>query len=96
MEALAAELREKGYPDDEEHCVIHAMFPQGIDNLYRKKEPKGEPEAAAPAPAATPGPAPGAAAKESASVSSFSTGRGSRMRIQVAGQTHEVSVEEIA
>jgi len=92
MEALAAELREKGYPDDEEHCVIQAMFPQGIDNLYKKKEPQGEPRAAAPAPAATPPPA----AKETASVSSFSTGRGSRMRIQVAGQTHEVSVEEIA
>tara|TARA_R100000027_G_scaffold67687_1_gene67783 strand:+ start:131 stop:1621 length:1491 start_codon:yes stop_codon:yes gene_type:complete len=81
MEELAKELREKGYPDDEEHCVIYAMFPQGIENLYKaKEETKSSPVASSAA-------APSTATGEMA--------RYTRMRIQFAGKSHEVSVEEM-
>ncbi len=49
MPQLRAELRAKGYPDDDEHCVIHAMFPQELDKLFAaKKPPVAAPAAAAP------------------------------------------------
>ena len=94
MEQLAAELREKGYPDDEEHCVIWAMFPQGIENLYKKKAEGDAPAAAAkPAPAAAPqGAAPAPVAAPAAPVGS---GRFSRMKVAINGTSHEVSVEEL-
>jgi len=89
MEKLAAELREKGYPDDEEHCVIYAMFPQGIDKLYQKKaDPKTEPQ--------KPGNQQQAAPASPAAAKPAGTGRTSRMRINLEGQSHEVSVEELA
>jgi len=90
METLAKELKEKGYPDDKEHCVIYAMFPQGIDGLYKNKE-------AAPVPATpSPTPAPPSAQSEPPPTSTAgSNGRTSRMKIHVSGQSHEVSVEEL-
>ncbi|GAA5483178.1 pyruvate carboxylase subunit B [Haloferula sargassicola] len=55
MDALRRELEEKGLPSDDEHCVIHAMFPAQLEALYA---PKPEPAPAAPAPvAAAPVPA---------------------------------------
>lgn len=36
MEALRKTLREKGIKDDDEHCVIYAMFPQQLEDLYKK------------------------------------------------------------
>ena len=36
MDDLRKELREKGLPDDDEHCVIYAMFPQPLIDLYKK------------------------------------------------------------
>ncbi len=92
MKELAAELKEKGHPDDEEHCVIHAMFPQGLDALFKKEEsPK-------PAPAkpthVDPKPQPKAEASVATAPGSGS-GRSSRMRISLGGQMHEVSVEEV-
>ncbi len=93
MEKLARELEDKGYPSDDEHCVIYAMFPQGIDNLYKKKEE--------PAPAQTPKPEtkPASTAKPTPtpapSTAPAGTGRTSRMKIHVSGQSHEVSVEEL-
>jgi oxaloacetate decarboxylase alpha subunit/pyruvate carboxylase subunit B len=55
MEDLRKELRAKGLKDDDEHCVIYAMFPQQLEDLYSKsrdafklkspaeKKPSGEP-----------------------------------------------------
>jgi len=37
MDALRAELKAKGYPSDDEHCVIHAMFPQELDKHMASK-----------------------------------------------------------
>ena len=36
MEQLRKELRQKGIKDDDEHCVIYAMFPQQLEDLYKK------------------------------------------------------------
>ena len=36
MEDLRKELRAKGLKDDDEHCVIYAMFPQQLEDLYKK------------------------------------------------------------
>jgi len=36
MEELRKELRAKGISDDDEHCVIYAMFPQQLEDLYKK------------------------------------------------------------
>jgi oxaloacetate decarboxylase alpha subunit/pyruvate carboxylase subunit B len=55
MENLRKELSDKGYPSDDEHCVIHAMFPQELDKYY---EAKNAPPAPAPATKPTPAQAP--------------------------------------
>lgn len=36
MEDLRKALREKGLKDDDEHCVIYAMFPQQLEDMYTK------------------------------------------------------------
>jgi oxaloacetate decarboxylase alpha subunit/pyruvate carboxylase subunit B len=36
MEDLRKKLREKGLKDDDEHCVIYAMFPQQLEDIYTK------------------------------------------------------------
>ena len=36
MEDLRKALRAKGLKDDDEHCVIYAMFPQQLEDLYSK------------------------------------------------------------
>lgn len=36
MEDLRKALREKGLKDDDEHCVIFAMFPQQLEDIYTK------------------------------------------------------------
>lgn len=36
MEDLRKQLRAKGIKDDDEHCVIYAMFPQQLEDLYTK------------------------------------------------------------
>jgi pyruvate/oxaloacetate carboxyltransferase len=46
METLRKSLAEKGLPTDDEHCVIYAMFPQQLEELY-----KPAPAAPASAPA---------------------------------------------
>ncbi|MEM0966535.1 MAG: pyruvate carboxylase subunit B [Verrucomicrobiota bacterium] len=90
MKELAKELEEKGYPSDEEHCVIYAMFPQGIENLYKKKVDK-TPAPAAPVPKLTSTPV----APSTSGISGNPVGRGSRMRIHLDGHSHEVTVQEI-
>ena len=48
MEDLRKALREKGLKDDDEHCVIYAMFPQQLEDLYKK--PRSAYELKKPAP----------------------------------------------
>lgn len=39
MDKLRAELAAKGLPNDDEHCVIYAMFPQELDKFFAAKKP---------------------------------------------------------
>ena len=44
MADLRQELSAKGLPDDDEHCVIHAMFPEQLAKYYEwKRRPAPEP-----------------------------------------------------
>lgn len=79
METLRNELRGKGLKDDDEHCVIYAMFPQQLEDLYKK-----------PKSAYALKPPPVLADKtlvESGKISYFS--------VNVDGQKHTVSIEDI-
>lgn len=53
MAQLREKLREAGLPDDDEHCVIHAMFPEQLAKYYAMKNKPAEnttvPNVAAPA-----------------------------------------------
>jgi oxaloacetate decarboxylase alpha subunit/pyruvate carboxylase subunit B len=82
MEDLRKKLAEKKLPTDDEHCVIFAMFPQQLEELYH---PAPKPAAPAPAPAAK---APAAAP---------STGIFGKVSftIGVNGEKHNVNVEEL-
>ncbi len=42
MDDLRKKLADKGLPTDDEHCVIYAMFPQQVEEFYKKPEPKPE------------------------------------------------------
>ncbi len=44
MELLRQDLRSYGLPDDDEHCVIYAMFPKALEKLYN---PPSQPAAGA-------------------------------------------------
>jgi pyruvate/oxaloacetate carboxyltransferase len=50
MEDLRQELKAKGMPSDDEHCVIHAMFPQQLETHI---ESKRQPSQSEPAPVET-------------------------------------------
>lgn len=85
MEGLRTDLKEKGLPSDDEHCVIHAMFPAQLQTYYDSKKESKAPEAAkvpdAPkAPEQTP---------------SKPTGKVKRYGITVCGTTHDVTVQEL-
>jgi len=86
MDKLRAELVAAGLPSDDEHCVIHAMFPMQLADLYKRKnapEEKAPAQPAAPAPVAVPSPAGNPAA----------TVR--NMALTIDGKSHHVLVEEL-
>lgn len=88
MEKLREELEAKGFPSDDEHCVIHAMFPMQLEDYYKKKNAPEEPakeKAPAPAPAA---PAP-------ASPAGNPEAKVRNMALTIDGKAHHVLVEEL-
>ncbi len=91
MDALRKELKEAGLPDDDEHCVIHAMFPAQLATHYANKDkPKADPSMpSAPAPA-----------KEAATTApaefSSAPGKVTHLSLKIGGKQHEVKVEELA
>jgi pyruvate/oxaloacetate carboxyltransferase len=98
MPKLKEELRAAGLPDDDEHAVIHAMFPQELKKYYDARKAAAAPKPAAPvevkpaAAAPTPAPTPVAA-----SPSHNPSPIGKRnLVIHVGGQSFPVEVEEIA
>ncbi|NWK54822.1 pyruvate carboxylase subunit B [Verrucomicrobiaceae bacterium N1E253] len=92
MDKLREELEAKGYPSDDEHCVIHAMFPMQLDDYYNSKK-KAEEKAEAPA-KATP-------AAETAAVTTPTSPAGHpdakvrNMSLTINGTAHHVLVEEL-
>jgi oxaloacetate decarboxylase alpha subunit/pyruvate carboxylase subunit B len=94
MARLRTELAQKGLPTDDEHCVIYAMFPREVENLYRTRT--GQAEAPASAPAVVSAPKPAVRAPESAQpVIPGTSKRISRLALTVDGKPHQVSVEEL-
>ncbi|MDX2111092.1 MAG: pyruvate carboxylase subunit B [Verrucomicrobiota bacterium] len=92
MPELRKQLAAKGWPSDDEHCVIFAMFPQEIEKLYK---PKAEPAPAVvsiAAPVAKPAAAPAAPA----SAASVSAGPGKQYKLTIEGKAFNVGVEELA
>jgi len=81
MEDLRKELTSKGFPTDDEHCVIWAMFPQQVEAYYQAKNAPVEKEA--PKPVAT---AP-------VELTTKFSGRAD-MVLSVAGTKYNVSVEQ--
>lgn len=80
MESLRNELAEKGMPTDDEHCVIHAMFPQELEKLYAGRTEQASIQAEASSPALVDAPEEGPSATY-------------RFRMHVNGRSHDVLVE---
>ena len=97
MEDLRRKLAEKGLPTDDEHCVIYAMFPQQVEDFYKKPEPKEEaPVQVNTAPAAAPAAAPSMTVIDNGITARVSGPSGSRdLTIVINGQSHSVKVERI-
>lgn len=88
MAKLREGLKAKGLPDDDEHCVIEAMFPAELAAYYKeKKSGATAPAAAAPSPAPAPSAAPASAPMPTGG------GSGRSMNIKVGGKTYAVKVE---
>lgn len=100
MDKLRAELKAAGLPDDDEHCVIHAMFPAPLAKLYAPVPPppsvpvtvsSTKPSSPPPSkqePAASPAqPTPPAAVE--------SSGKQVRMALKIDSKPYQVEIEEI-
>lgn len=85
MDDLRKELKDKNMPSDDEHCVIHAMFPQQLEAHFKNKDKpaKVSVPAAAPAPQAP------------AATPAASDGAVKRYALNVNGKRIEVGVEEL-
>ncbi|MDR2673781.1 MAG: pyruvate carboxylase subunit B [Opitutaceae bacterium] len=93
MAELKEQLRAAGIPDDDEHAVIHAMFPMQLKEHYDRKKKAARPGAGAPAPVApvaAPPPAPSAVASAKA------IGEPQRIALTINGRRTEAVIEEIA
>ncbi|EDY83873.1 Conserved carboxylase domain protein [Verrucomicrobiia bacterium DG1235] len=87
MDKLRSELKAKDFPTNDEHCVVHAMFPQELEVYYKSKDQPAAapaPKPQAPAPAKT-GPAETVELSDSAR----------QYNISVQGKSFAVSVEEV-
>ncbi|MEO0795814.1 MAG: pyruvate carboxylase subunit B [Verrucomicrobiota bacterium] len=86
MDDLRKQLQDAGIPDDDEHCVIHAMFPAQLATHYaNKNKPKSDQPAQSSAKAATPTSAPPV----------NETDEAKRYALTIDGRRMEVQVEEL-
>ncbi|MCH6255931.1 pyruvate carboxylase subunit B [Puniceicoccaceae bacterium K14] len=80
METLRKELSEANMPSDDEHCVIHAMFPQELAKYHKSKtEPKAKPTSTPPA-----------------TSSLQPTGKSRNYSISINGKNFQANVEELS
>ncbi|MGF1615045.1 MAG: pyruvate carboxylase subunit B [Gammaproteobacteria bacterium] len=90
LDSLRAELEAKGLPNDDEHCVIYAMFPEQLLGLY----PRAVDQPARTA-AAIPGAQTAAPVMEPAATAAGNPGRKrSRFTLWVDSHRHQIQVEE--
>lgn len=80
MDDLRNELKKKNMPSDDEHCVIHAMFPQQLDTHFKNKGKAAK----VSVPAA-----------KAATANSAGNGEVKRYALNVNGKRIEVGVEEL-
>lgn len=93
MADLKNALREKGLPDDDEHAVIYAMFPQQIEALYKPKE---APAPAAPTPAPVLAPTSAVAPSQGNYAQVTSSHDGTReMTLSLNGTSHTITIERL-
>lgn len=85
MDDLRKDLASKGLPTDDEHCVIHAMFPKELGDYYKAKNaPKSEaPASIQSKPAAAPAPA----------AEAVPAGPGTQYKITIGGKTFDAAVQ---
>ncbi len=109
MEKLREQLKAEGFPTDDEHCVIQAMFPQELKKYYQTKDERPrEPESVSVAKAAEneekpkePGPvssSPASSPASSTSVrgdSSEVSESAREVQLTINGQRYTTYVEEV-
>lgn len=88
MAELRKELEAKGYPSDDENCVIWAMFPQELDKYYKLKL-AGKPTAPEP-----PKPAPAKEASGDGENKKPKAGQ-RQLRMSIGGKQWDATIEEI-
>jgi oxaloacetate decarboxylase alpha subunit/pyruvate carboxylase subunit B len=89
MPTLQATLRGKGLPDDDESCVLLAMFPREFEKLHA-------PPAAAAAPGAGTPPAATAPGANRAAAHAAGSGKVERLTLSIAGRRETVLIEELS
>ncbi len=92
MEDLRKELKAKKMPSDDEHCVIHAMFPAQLEQHYKNKE---KPKAGVGMPDKVAAPAPAKAAPVAQTSAPLSE-NARRYALTINGEAMEVQVEELS
>lgn len=94
MPKLKEELRAAGIPDDDEHAVIHAMFPQELKKLYDARKAGRDLAAEAAAAAKAPPPAPKTAEK-APTAPSGKVPVAKRLAVTLNGQRMVATIEEV-
>ncbi|MDV7390047.1 hypothetical protein RZS08_01785, partial [Arthrospira platensis SPKY1] len=85
------ELAKASMPADDEHCVIHAMFPQELKKYYDSKKQPAAPAAASVVAASAPATA---AATLPASQAPLPPGA-KQLNLQINGKAYSVQVAEV-
>ncbi len=92
MDGLRAELAKKNMPTDDEHCVIHAMFPTQLEEVHLAQN---KPQVEAPVEVNTPAAPVAPAAPPAAPAAQATVGDSAEYHITVEGNTHHVLVETL-
>ncbi|MEG0024377.1 MAG: pyruvate carboxylase subunit B [Akkermansia sp.] len=92
MEDLRKKLAEKNLPTNDEHCVIYAMFPQQLEELYKKPEPTPVAPVQIVAPVAS---ATSVGSTNAATAQISGNDKDRAINLNINGQQYAVRVEEI-
>ncbi|HSH09940.1 MAG TPA: pyruvate carboxylase subunit B [Oceanipulchritudo sp.] len=95
MDRLRAELKKEGLPSDDEHCVIHAMFPQELKKYYQTKAEQEEIQQTAEIPVEILKKEP-AAEPVAQPAPAGTPGRRHEVHLTINGRGYEAVIEEVA